>query len=502
MGGHQRGQRPNIVQRWWPAFAGVGVLATGIAVVAAYALLNNATPEEVEIVSAVPMVAELADASGAEGAGGAVELELNNGTGEICYRLAVADLSYPFTLRLIDTTSGSTAALATHNSGTLGCAAPGLSRTQAVLASPETHSAELEQADGSMMRGALGYNPQAGAPEVALASTDQEAETPAATPRTDLAGFILPDTASSTRWEEFDRPLILAACESAGIECLVENAEGDAENMTAIAERMIADGISVLAIANLDSESGAAIQELAAAAGVKNIDYDRLTLDGKADVYVSFDNVAVGTAQGEGLLQCLGGDAEGSQIIQLHGSPTDNNATLVREGYQAAISGAGLETVGEEAVPGWDNTEARIIFERLLADAGGAVDGVLAANDGMGLAAQSVLAENDLTVPVTGQDATVEGLRAILQGTQCVTVYKPVKVEADAVVAAAAALARGLDPPANATINNGNAEIPFVQGQVTSIFFNDVRIPIQDGFVDRGAVCDGIEDLCLEAGIE
>ncbi|MCB0965856.1 MAG: substrate-binding domain-containing protein, partial [Ilumatobacter sp.] len=104
-------------------------------------------------------------------------------------------------------------------------------------------------------------------------------------------GFILPDSASSARWEDFDRPLIEAACEEAGIECLIQNAEGDKDNMATIADQMIADGIGVLAIVNLDSESGAAIQEKAAAAGVKNIDYDRLTLGGSADVYVSFDNV-------------------------------------------------------------------------------------------------------------------------------------------------------------------------------------------------------------------
>ena len=115
-------------------------------------------------------------------------------------------------------------------------------------------------------------------------------------------GFILPDSASSARWESFDRPLIQAACDEAGIECDIQNAEGDKNNMATIADQMIADGVGVLAIVNLDSESGAAIQEKAAAAGVKNIDYDRLTLGGSADVYVSFDNVAVGTAQGEGII--------------------------------------------------------------------------------------------------------------------------------------------------------------------------------------------------------
>ncbi len=315
------------------------------------------------------------------------------------------------------------------------------------------------------------------------------------------AGFILPDSASSARWEAFDRPLIQAACDAAGIECLIQNAEGDKDNMATIADQMIADGIGVLAIVNLDSESGAAIQEKAAAAGVKNIDYDRLTLGGSADVYVSFDNVAVGTAQGEGLIECFGGDTEGKKIIQLHGSPTDNNATLFREGYQAAIADAGFETVGEEAVPDWDNAQGGVIFEQLLTAAGGDVDGVLVANDGLSLAAQQVLTDAGLTLPTTGQDATVDGLRAILQGTQCMTVYKPVVEEANGAVAAAVALLNGTDLGANATIDNENGEIPYVQAQVQPIFIGDVHIPVEDGFVSRDEVCADIEDLCTANGV-
>ncbi len=316
-----------------------------------------------------------------------------------------------------------------------------------------------------------------------------------------LVGFILPDSASSARWEAFDRPLIEAACAESGIECLIQNAEGDKDNMATIADQMIADGIGVLAIVNLDSESGAAIQEKAAAAGVKNIDYDRLTLDGAADVYVSFDNVAVGTEQGNGLIKCFGDDTEGKKIIQLHGSPTDNNATLFREGYQAAMEGAGFETVGEEAVPDWDNAQAGVIFEQLLTAVNGEVDGVLAANDGLSLAAQAVLTDSGLTLPITGQDATVEGLRAILQGTQCMTVYKPVVEEANGAVAAAAALLSGDDLPANATIDNGSAEIPYVQAEVQSIFIEDVKVPVADGFVSAEDLCEGIEDLCEENGV-
>jgi D-xylose transport system substrate-binding protein len=264
---------------------------------------------------------------------------------------------------------------------------------------------------------------------------------------------------------------------------------------------MIADGIGVLAIVNLDSESGAAIQEKAAAAGVKNIDYDRLTLGGAADVYVSFDNVSVGTAQGEGIIECFAGDTDGKNIIQLHGSPTDNNATLFREGYQAAIADAGFNTVAEEAVPDWDNAQAGVIFEQLLTSVNGEIDGVIAANDGLSLASQAVMADNGLTLPITGQDATVDGLRAILQGTQCMTVYKPVVEEANSAVAAAAALLSGADLGANATINNENGDIPYVQAQIQSIFIDDVKIPVADGFVSAADVCEGIEDLCAEHGV-
>ena len=342
--------------------------------------------------------------------------------------------------------------------------------------------------------------------EAASSGSEAPAATDGATAAGGKVGFILPDSASSVRWESFDRPLITAACEAAGIECDIQNAEGDKNNMATIADQMIADGVGVLAIVNLDSESGAAIQEKAAAAGVKNIDYDRLTLGGSADVYVSFDNVAVGTAQGEGIIECLGGAGavEGKKIIQLHGSPTDNNATLFKQGYQAAIEGSGLETVGEEAVPDWDNAEGGVIFEQLLTAAGGEVDGVLVANDGLSLAAQQVLADAGLEVPTTGQDASLEGLRAILQGTQCMTVYKPVVKEAEGAVAAAVALLNGddLTTIANATIDNENGEIPYVQAEIQPIYIGDVKIPAADGFVDVTELCAGIEDLCTENGVE
>ncbi len=318
------------------------------------------------------------------------------------------------------------------------------------------------------------------------------------------AGFILPDSKSSVRWESFDRPLIEAACKAAAIECDIQNAEGDKAKMATIADSMLAAKVGVLAIVNLDSPSAVAIQEKAAAQGVKLIDYDRLTLNGKTDVYVSFDNVAVGKAQGEAMIKCLGGPeaAKGKKIIQLHGSPTDNNATLFKQGYQEAIKDSGIETVAEEAVPDWDNQKGGQIFEQLLTKAGGKIDGVLVANDGLSLAAQAVLTKAGLSVPTTGQDASRDGLAAILMGTQCMTVYKPVKAEADAAVAAAVSLLKGEAPATNATINDGARDLPYAQAAITPIFKDNVKDVVADGFVKKEELCTGdVAAKCAEAGI-
>ncbi len=120
------------------------------------------------------------------------------------------------------------------------------------------------------------------------------------TPRGQKIGVILPDTKSSVRWESKDRPALEAAFKAAGVPYSIQNAEGSADNMATIADAMIADGVTVLALVNLDSDSGASIQQKAAGQGVKTIDYDRLTLGGSADAYVSFDNTKVGELQGQG----------------------------------------------------------------------------------------------------------------------------------------------------------------------------------------------------------
>jgi D-xylose transport system substrate-binding protein len=201
---------------------------------------------------------------------------------------------------------------------------------------------------------------------------------------------------------------------------------------------------------------------------VKVIDYDRLTLDTDAtDYYVSFDNEKVGELQGQGLVDCIG-DKQGARIAVLNGSPTDNNATLFKNGYDSVInkkfdSGEWTE-VDDQSVPEWDNQQALTIFEQMLQGADNKIDGVLAANDGLGNAAISALKQRKLPqIPVTGQDATLEGIQNIVNGDQCMTVYKAIQKEADAAAELAIALAKGEEPTLETVpIDNGTEEVPSI----------------------------------------
>src|ERR671910_2006461 len=275
---------------------------------------------------------------------------------------------------------------------------------------------------------------------------------------------LLPDSKSSVRWETVDRPFLKEAFEKAGVEATIQNAEGDKSTQQQQAEQAITNGAKVLLLVNLDSGSGAAIAANAKGQDVKVIDYDRLTLKGDSDYYVSFDNEAVGKLQGQGLVKCMG-DKSPANVAVLNGSPTDNNATLFKNGYDSVINpkfdSGDWKEVDDQSVPDWDNQKALTIFEQMLQKAGNKIDGVLAANDGLGNAAISAIKQRKLPqIPVTGQDATLQGIQNIVNGDQCMTVYKAIKKEADAAAKIAIALVKGEEPEVSDEIDNGTKTIP------------------------------------------
>ncbi|MFF2088178.1 sugar ABC transporter substrate-binding protein [Nocardia sp. NPDC058176] len=323
-------------------------------------------------------------------------------------------------------------------------------------------------------------------------------------------GVILPDSKTSARWETADRKYLQQAFDDAGIKADIQNAQGDKNAFQTIADQMITNGASVLMITNLDSGTGKAVIQKAKAQGVTVIDYDRLTLGGGAPYYVSFDNVKVGELMGDGLAKCLADKQAVKPVVAyLNGGPTDNNATLFKDGYDGALQPrfeSGEFVKGpDQAVPEWDNTKAGTIFEQILTgtpDLGGTV----AANDGLANAAIAVLKKQKLNgqIPVTGQDATVQGLQNVLAGDQCMTVYKDIKLEADAGAKLAIALARGEQGETNSTVDDpeANTKVPAVLLEPKSIFQDNVNDVVADGFVDKAELCAGeFAKLCADNGI-
>jgi D-xylose transport system substrate-binding protein len=325
-------------------------------------------------------------------------------------------------------------------------------------------------------------------------------------------GVILPDASTSPRWEANDRPLLAAAFEEAGLQSDIQNADGDTSKFATICDSMINAGVKVLLIVNLDSDSGTACLKKAQQAGISTIDYDRLTLGGGAAYYVSFDNVAVGALMGEGLTKCL--DDLGkttANIVFINGDPTDNNATLFKQGYaeelQPKIDSGDYKLVGDQTGE-WDATKAGTAFEQLYTQNNGQIDGVVSANDTMAGGIIARLKANGLNgkVPVTGQDASIAGLQAILVGDQCMTVYKAIKKEADAAAALASALINGEDASdiANGTVKDPTLgkDVPSALQTPQAIYKDNVQDVIDDGFWKASDICTGdFQQACDDAGV-
>ena len=327
-------------------------------------------------------------------------------------------------------------------------------------------------------------------------------------------GVILPDTTSSARYTQYDAPLLKKAFQDAGIKADIQNAQGDNAKFVSIAQSMIAEGVKVLLIDPADPQTGISVESSAKDAGVQVIDYDRVNLGGSAAYYVSFDNVAVGKLQGQGLLDCLAaeGKTSGAQVIELNGgTDIDNNAVLFKKGAHSVLDGAqsdGKIKIAQEVdVKGWDNSVAAQNFQQLLTRNGGKVDGVLAANDGIAAAAIDTLKSKNLQVPVTGQDATIQGLQYILTGDQCMTVFKDVSKEAKAAADLAIALIEGDDAKAK-SLASGTLEdpengrtIPSLLLDAEAITKDNIQTVIDAGAVTKEDLCKGLEKECADAGI-
>jgi D-xylose transport system substrate-binding protein len=327
---------------------------------------------------------------------------------------------------------------------------------------------------------------------------------------------ILPDTVSSTRYVEFDTPLLKQAFAAAGLpaaDLTVQNALGQDATQVSLAQSAITKGASVLVVDPLDSGTGAHIEQLAKAAGVKVIDYDRLTLGGSRSYYVSFDNVKVGAVMAQGLEACVTAwGVKSPNVIFMKGAATDNNATLFAQGSSSVLTAKFSSGWKEVSTPAgtWDPPTALSEFQQQFT-AHSNINTALIPNDENAapiihyLQGQGVKAK---TFPITGQDATLTGLQNVLAGYQCGTVYKPIFLEAEAAAALALYVRDGQTPPSS--LVNGSTQDSTGKVAVPSVLLNPEWVTptnmnstvISDKFVPASQLCKGTyAAACTAAGI-
>jgi D-xylose transport system substrate-binding protein len=311
-----------------------------------------------------------------------------------------------------------------------------------------------------------------------------------------LACGLMPDTKTSVRWEQFDKPYLLKAFKAAGVPARVVNAQGDPQKQKTQADQCIADGAKVLIIAPNDSGSAAAIEKAAAAKGVKSIDYDRQVEGGNAVLYASFNGHTVGVLQGTLVANALKGK-KGAVVAELNGGQEDANSFLFKGGYDSVLkskyaSGA-LKKGPDQFVPGWDNQKAGTIFNQMLIKTANKIDGVVAANDGIANAVVVDLQQHHLNpIPLSGQDATTQGVQNIISGWQTMTVWKDVRKLATATAQAAVKIVKGQAPPTTGTVKTKGRSIEkaylIAPQPITKANW---KVLITSGFLKKGDICNG-----------
>jgi D-xylose transport system substrate-binding protein len=320
-------------------------------------------------------------------------------------------------------------------------------------------------------------------------------------------GVLLPESASSARWEGQDRPQLQKAIEAAipGAKVTITNANGNDDTQISQAEADLTAGACILVVAPHDKAKAATIVADAKKDKVPVIAYDRLIASPDLDYYVSFDGVSVGVAQGQYIVDHYKdpqyGVSDGhNKLVMINGSQDDNNAVLFKQGAHQKlddlINAKTLDNVYETWTPNWDNPTAQNEMDGALSKNANNIQIAYVANDGMAGTVIASLKTQHLNgkVLVTGQDATAQGIQNILKGDQAMTVYKPIVNEAQATAKLIADLNKGSVPSTDApsTLDNGSKQVPSMLLPVQSIDKSNVQKVIDDGYVSKADACQGV----------
>ncbi|MEO7020084.1 MAG: sugar ABC transporter substrate-binding protein [Ktedonobacteraceae bacterium] len=321
-------------------------------------------------------------------------------------------------------------------------------------------------------------------------------------------GVLLPETATSARWDNNDRPELQKQIPLAlsGATVDYNNAEGDASTQLNQAEADLTKGDCILVVAPVDSTAAAQIVAKAKAAtpSVPVIAYDRLIQSKDLAYYVSFDGVAVGKVQGQYIADHYQKyiSAGHSNMVMINGAQTDNNALLFKQGAASVIdplvSAGSLTKVYDQFTPKWDNPTAQNEMDGALSANSNNIQVAYVANDGMANSVIAALKAQQLNgkVLVTGQDATVAGIQNILTGDQTMTVEKNFLLEAQGTAQVVAAISNNTSTSAltngamTATSDSGN--IPSILEQPVSIDASNFQQVVTDGLMTKADICKGL----------
>lgn len=282
------------------------------------------------------------------------------------------------------------------------------------------------------------------------------------------------------RWER-DRDAFVAKCtDELGAEVNVQCANGDVEVQADQIDYLIGLGVDVLVIVAVESEGISEAVSRAKAAGVKVIAYDRMVYDANVDLYITFDNEEVGKLMARTVVECAEGDAK---ILMISGPLEDSNVSVLNEGFLSIIKHTDLEVIGVEYATGWI-AEYGYDYVNEYLDNGIEFDVVMCGNDDIASQVIMALSERRMAsdVIVVGQDANLGACQRIVEGTQTMTVYKPIEEMAQLAAEYAVMLATGEPLGATDTMDDGSHNVPYVGLQPTAVTIDNMEIIIEDGY--------------------
>jgi D-xylose transport system substrate-binding protein len=299
-------------------------------------------------------------------------------------------------------------------------------------------------------------------------------------------GYLM-DSLKVERWQT-DLDTFQKRAKELGAEVLVETAEGDDDLQLQQSQKLMDAGARVLVLVPHDSDKAARIVNAAKARHVPVICYERLVRNSDVDFFVGTNAEVIGELQSSTLARL----APKGNYVLIGGSPTDGNARVLRDGQmralQASVDRGDIKIISDGWAKDWDPAEAYAIMSKAIDSTRGDVTAVVASNDGTAGGAIQALQEHKLAgkVLVSGQDADLAAIIRILDGTQTMTVYKPIGLQAKTAAEAAVSLANGT-PIKNAV------SIPSGTRTVQAIFMSPVVVTKDN--VKQTVIKDGFQNL-------